>query len=241
MVQCIHGSPLHFAPNDVVGSLPESQGTIARHRCVICSYVAGINVSRGAPYVEEFSTCRHGSIAPVTMIEALPIYQGSAGRHKCVHCAYNAGMRASSLEDVTEAYQHICKDVGATEALAETKVRIGQNIFRANLMDLWGARCAATGIEDTRLLRASHIIPWAKCESDAMRLDKHNGVLLSPLWDAAFDGGLVSFSDQGVPILSSKLSSRAKILLETSFVKPILFEQSTLPFLEWHRNHEFCS
>jgi len=37
-------------------------------------------------------------------------------------------------------------------------------------------------------LRASNIIPWAGCD-DAQRLDVHNGLLLSGLWDAAFDAG----------------------------------------------------
>ncbi len=44
-----------------------------------------------------------------------------------------------------------------------------------------------TGISDTALLRASHIVPWAKCSDDAQRLDVHNGLLLSALWDAAID------------------------------------------------------
>ena len=37
--------------------------------------------------------------------------------------------------------------------------RIGQDIFRAALMDYWGARCPITGITDPTLLRASHIVP----------------------------------------------------------------------------------
>jgi hypothetical protein len=63
--------------------------------------------------------------------------------------------------------------------------RTGQDIFRAALMDYWGARCPITGITDPALLRASQIVPWAEC-GDAQRLDVHNGLLLSALWDAAF-------------------------------------------------------
>jgi predicted restriction endonuclease len=51
-----------------------------------------------------------------------------------------------------------------------------------------------TGITETALLRASHIVPWAEC-TDEKRLDVHNGVLLSALWDAAFDRGLISFTE----------------------------------------------
>lgn len=81
--------------------------------------------------------------------------------------------------------------------------RIGQDVFRDALMDYWGGRCPLTGIADRALLRASHIVPWAEC-SDERRLDVHNGLLLSALWDAAFDQGLVSFADDGTSRASPK-------------------------------------
>ena len=37
--------------------------------------------------------------------------------------------------------------------------RVGQDIFRDALMAYWNGRCPLTGIADTPLLRASHIIP----------------------------------------------------------------------------------
>ena len=47
-------------------------------------------------------------------------------------------------------------------------------------------------------------MPWSEC-GDAERLDVHNGLLLSALWDAAFDEGFVIFADDGTPIASSRL------------------------------------
>ena len=94
--------------------------------------------------------------------------------------------------------------------------RIGQDIFRARLMDYWQGRCPLTGISDGALLRASHIIPWAECESDAERLDVHNGLLLSALWDAAFDRALVTFDDEGTPHVSPGLSDQARAQLRWS-------------------------
>jgi HNH endonuclease len=96
-----------------------------------------------------------------------------------------------------------------TEAERMVVQRIGQDIFRARLMDYWQNRCPLTGITDPALLRASHIIPWAECESDAERLDVHNGLLLSALWDAAFDAGLVSFNHNGMVIASPHLTPAA--------------------------------
>ncbi len=74
-----------------------------------------------------------------------------------------------------------------TEAERLVIQRVGQDIFRQALMKYWNGRCPLTGITDPALLRASHIVPWSECESDAQRLDVHNGLLLSALWDAAFD------------------------------------------------------
>ncbi len=88
-------------------------------------------------------------------------------------------------------------------------MRVGQEIFRKALMDYWNGTCPLTGITDPALLRASHIVPWAECETDSLRLDVYNGFLLSSLWDAVFDAGLVSFTGDGKPIVSSALSSNA--------------------------------
>ncbi len=96
-----------------------------------------------------------------------------------------------------------------TEAERLTVQRIGQGVFRQALLDYWGGRCPLTGITDPALLRASHIVPWAACRNDAQRLDVHNGLLLSALWDAAFDAGLLSFGDDGTPLLAPGLSVAA--------------------------------
>ena len=40
-----------------------------------------------------------------------------------------------------------------------------------------------------------------------------NGLLLSALWDAAFDAGLVSFADDGTVLASPELSAAARTAL----------------------------
>jgi HNH endonuclease len=95
-----------------------------------------------------------------------------------------------------------------TEAERLTILRIGQDIFRAALIDYWGGRCPITGVTDPALLRASHVVPWSECD-DAQRLDVHNGLLLSALWDAAFDAGLISFADDGTVLASPELTAAA--------------------------------
>jgi HNH endonuclease len=121
----------------------------------------------------------------------------------------------------------------STEAERLVVQRVGQNIFRERLMAYWQGRCPLTGITDKALLRASHIKPWKDCDSDAERLDVHNGLLLSALWDAAFDSGLVSFDDAGRPLFSPTLSSDGKALL--CWENPLPLSDKHREKLAWHR------
>jgi hypothetical protein len=77
-----------------------------------------------------------------------------------------------------------------------------------------------TSITEPALLRASHIVPWADC-TDAQRLDVHNGLLLSALWDAAFDRGLISFADDGTVLVSPRLGTAAQAALGVSGAPPL--------------------
>ena len=85
----------------------------------------------------------------------------------------------------------------ATEVERLRKERIGQDVFRDALMLFWDGACAVTGVRHPRLLRASHIVPWAECETDAERLNVHNGLLLAAHLDAAFDAHLITFDADG--------------------------------------------
>jgi putative restriction endonuclease len=98
--------------------------------------------------------------------------------------------------------------LGDTEVDRIVRQRIGQGFFRAALIDYWGA-CPLTGVTELGLLRASHIVPWAECASDAERLDVFNGLLLCAHWDTAFDAGLVSFADDGSVLVSESLKAPA--------------------------------
>lgn len=107
-----------------------------------------------------------------------------------------------------------------TEAERIVIQRIGQDIFRDALLDYWSGRCPMTGITERALLRASHIKPWSDC-TDAERLDVHNGLLLSALWDAAFDRGLVSFADDGSVLASPGLGEKEREALGLARTVPL--------------------
>ena len=136
-----------------------------------------------------------------------------------------------------ELFQRETAQLGNTEAERIEKIRIGQGIFRNALQTYWKGTCPITGITDTALLRASHIIPWARCESDAERLDVHNGLLLSSLWDAAFDDGLITFNDEGRAIASPALSATAIAALQLETAAPLPLTPEHRVRLTWHRTN----
>jgi hypothetical protein len=128
----------------------------------------------------------------------------------------------------------------STEAERLVIQRVGQDIFRQALMKYWNGRCPLTGITDPALLRASHIVPWSDCETDAQRLNVYNGLLLSALWDAAFDAGLVSFDDEGHPLCSPALTPVAAELLKIQSVGALALTTAHRTNLVYHRErHAF--
>ncbi len=124
--------------------------------------------------------------------------------------------------------------LGDTEIDRIVRQRVGQGLFRAALIDYWGA-CPVTGVTDLALLRASHIVPWSECTSDAERLDVFNGLLLCAHWDAAFDAGLVSFADDGTVLVKPGLSAEAEIALGLSTISPLRLEAPHHQHLSRHR------
>jgi hypothetical protein len=157
--------------------------------------------------------------------------------HRAVKRAYRLGV---SLPDAPlNEFQKNTQQMPRTTDVERIVVRrIGQDIFRKALLAYWNGRCPMTGITDPALLKASHIVPWAECESDAQRLDVHNGLLLSALWDAAFDAGRVSFADNGDVIVHPSLGQLdRKVLLEGSPARLTGLTTKHLSNLAQHRAH----
>ncbi|MGY3441328.1 HNH endonuclease [Bradyrhizobium sp. USDA 4473] len=158
--------------------------------------------------------------------------------YAALHRTYGLGV---SLPDapLQEFESRVAGLPQTTEAERLVVQRIGQDVFRDRLIDYWQGCCPLTGISDQALLRASHIIPWADCESDAERLNVHNGLLLSALWDAAFDRALVTFDDEGQPVFSHHLSEQARS--ELRWTMPIALTDEQRRRLQHHRErvHKF--
>jgi predicted restriction endonuclease len=149
-----------------------------------------------------------------------------------------AAARARTMPNrVADAFRMEVADLPrSTEAERLVVQRVGQTLFRAALLDYWQGRCCVTGLDVSELLRASHIKPWARCESDDERLDVFNGLLLSPNMDALFDSGLMTIGDDGSVVISTLIGASAIATLVTQPIgrvkglRPQHFE-----YLRFHR------
>lgn len=202
----------------------------------------------GGPWVVSFSEPRINTAALLgsDYIGAMP---GQSGR--VVTSLAELGDVLSriyhlvTVELPPSAYQEFLDASHAMPATTETErmaiVRTAQGIFRRHLDRHWGQACAITGMRDRDLLRASHIKPWT-ASNDYERVDVYNGFLFSALWDAAFDQGLVSFSDDGHLLVSPKLSDRAIAVLTDGRPVTVPVSAGHAPYLKDHRlRHGFAA
>ncbi len=96
----------------------------------------------------------------------------------------------------------------ATERVGLVNSRVGQGAYRKRILHRWNYHCAVTKFDKMEVLIASHIVGW-KNSSNEERLDVHNGILLSPTYDALFDKHLISFENNGKIILSDSIEPSA--------------------------------
>ncbi|MBL7912254.1 MAG: HNH endonuclease [Bacteroidia bacterium] len=95
-----------------------------------------------------------------------------------------------------------------TERRGLVTSRVGQGAYRKRIIHRWEYKCAVTGFDKLNILVASHIVPWADSNNNE-RLDVHNGILLSPTYDALFDRHLITFENAGKIILSDLIEPQA--------------------------------
>ena len=115
--------------------------------------------------------------------------------------------------------------------------RIGQEKFRRAVLARWGDKCVVTGA--TSFLTAGHIKPWSE-SSDEERLDPANGLALSPVYDKAFDAGLITFSDCGDIVVSARLAHDAGRLGISGRERIVGLSAQHQKYLEYHRLIKFC-
>jgi putative restriction endonuclease len=128
-------------------------------------------------------------------------------------------------------------------AKAEINVRIGQSKFRKNVLRNFANKCALSGISDASLLTASHIIPWS--DRKDFRGDISNGICLYVEYDAFFDKGFISFTDDLEIIVTSDTSKCSSQLFEKlntlrgRILRQPLNKPINKDYLDYHRRIVF--
>ena len=123
----------------------------------------------------------------------------------------------------------------------EKKLR---TMFKNRLINATNYRpvCPFTGISDVRFLIASHIKPYAACENIGEKVDPQNGFLLSPNADKLFDCGYISFTDDGVLMMSSKFGVNGSLMSSLGLklnTKVLLKGDRCREYLAYHRAFVF--
>ncbi|TFF33504.1 HNH endonuclease [Mucilaginibacter psychrotolerans] len=103
------------------------------------------------------------------------------------------------------------------EVVRSVLVRLNQTAFRKMVLSNFDNQCCITGIDQTSLLVASHILPWSKDEGN--RLNPKNGLALNCLHDKAFDRGLLTITeDFKIKVSSVFLKSAGIPSIQENFI-----------------------
>lgn len=137
------------------------------------------------------------------------------------------------------------EEVKGLDVLRQTKARMNQNLFRRMILASYNNTCCFTGLQETSLLVASHIVPWSVSERN--RLNPVNGLCLNALHDKAFDRYLITVDAKSLRIkVSSKLLKHniRNAFIDSSFNeiegKEILLPDKFFPSgenLKFHNDH----
>jgi len=130
--------------------------------------------------------------------------------------------------------------IAEKEKIEIKRSRKGQGKYRANVLDEM-IECLITRVNDERMLIASHIKPWAVCETDQERIDRYNGLALTPTYDRLFDQGFITFSNNGLisvsPYLSPLNIKRLGLIPDKKY--NLQENQKRSIYLEYHRQNIF--
>lgn len=226
---------LSFAPSRFVGYIDNKLATHANNQIrdgrdtnVAINQLIGTRPSSNTALEQAYiEFCR--------AIAVTPSKTGAFG----VERKYWVTTEASDLIE-GNAENEISQDPNLTQTEKQqlTKARIGQGAFRESQIAMWG-KCCVTGCSFVSVLRASHIKPW-RDSTNAERLDKFNGLLLSPNLDALFDKGLITFSDSGDVLKSKLLSADVCKALGVSMEAKVNLKSGHAKYMAWHRERVFA-
>lgn len=141
-----------------------------------------------------------------------------------------------------------------TEKLVERKIRLAQHRFAVDVLRNCGGACVFCGFapytlqEQSHLLRASHIKPWA-VSTHWERVDVKNGLAACPMHDVAFDRGYLMVNggyrihratqlEQSI-VRDPRVTTYFGETLSPVLLLPAHAERPGHPYLAYHREKIF--
>lgn len=117
--------------------------------------------------------------------------------------------------------------------------RVGQDYFKSEVSEVCNGRCIVTGVKDQvpSILIGSHIKSWADSD-DNERMDGENGLLLAPHIDKLFDRHLITFSEDGGIIVSTRLDKSVIAQWKIDLNKSYQITDKQNEYMAFHR-HQF--
>lgn len=205
-----------------------------------------VNFAACDPYI--LATGRHGMTSGVKTCQ--PVWNEYANDKERLFteaAQIKARLLGKRIDDLlpTDVLGEIREYTGqARETIV--KVRVNQHLFRTMILNNYNDTCAITGINEKRLLIASHIIPWAHREDT--RLNPENGICLSALYDKAFDKGLITIRpDDYTVMISCELKDHLSVHTYNEYFRNVENRKIILPeehkpnnvFLQYHAENLF--
>ena len=201
-----------------------------------------VNFASCDPYI--LSTGRHGMDSGKSV--CLPVWNEYAQDKERLFrdaAEIKAKLQNKTIEETLRIEP---KEFVGHERETVIKQRVDQSAFRMMILNNYNETCAITGINDSRLLIASHIIPWS--EREDTRLNPENGICLSALYDKAFDKGLITIRpDDFTVMVSQSLKDKLTIAVYQEHFGKIADKKILLPeehkpnieFLQYHAENVF--
>ena len=152
-----------------------------------------------------------------------------------------SSVRAAKESHIEEA---IKRDPKLTETVKKSLVdaRRGQGRFRQEVAKL-EPKCRVSGVTNLDHRIASHIKPWSDSDNRE-RIDGENGLMLAPHIDHLFDRGFISFTDEGLllisPIADMEALAQLSVPLSGTF-NAGSFTKGQKAYLHYHRTEVFKS
>jgi putative restriction endonuclease len=161
---------------------------------------------------------------------------------------------ANTEQELRELDQTFALGDCLTEKLVERKIRLAQFHFALEVLQNCQRRCVFCGFEprslpeQSSLLRASHIKPWAVSTSRE-RVDVRNGLTACPMHDAAFDQGYLTVTGEyrihRASVLEESIANDQGVsyyfgtILQTNLLLPQQAKTPAVHYLAYHLEHIF--